>query len=171
MANISWDPSYSVGVAELDNQHKKLIRIINELPERLESPDEDRPVASALMSMLDYAKEHFRAEERLMAGATYPALAAHKAEHDRFKEKVLDFIRQYRDGDSLPAMDVLDFGPGGTNPGELGVMLFTNGDRGAGSRGGATADTEALFFTIPGVEVPEPLPEDTGGGDDDDDSG
>jgi hypothetical protein len=32
---------------------------------------------------------------------------------------------------------------------ELGLMLITNGDRGAGNRGGATKDTEALLFLAP----------------------
>lgn len=43
-------------------------------------------------------------------------------------------------------MSVTDFGTVGTNPGELGLMLITNGDRGPGAHGGATAETEALLF-------------------------
>ena len=49
-------------------------------------------------------------------------------------------------GDSKDTMTVTDFGPFPGNTPELGVMLFTNGDRGAGARGGATADTEALII-------------------------
>lgn len=52
-------------------------------------------------------------------------------------------------GNSAGALGVVDFGPFPGNTPELGVMLFTNGDRGAGNRGGATADTEALFFLVP----------------------
>jgi len=43
-------------------------------------------------------------------------------------------------------MSVIDFGTEGTNPGELGLLLITNGDRGEGARGGATAKTEAILF-------------------------
>jgi len=44
---------------------------------------------------------------------------------------------------------VYDFGAfPGNSPG-LGLMLITNGDRGAGARGGATKDTEALLFLAP----------------------
>jgi minor extracellular serine protease Vpr len=43
-------------------------------------------------------------------------------------------------------MSVLDFGPAGTNPGELGLLLITNGTRGAGAHGGATPETEAILF-------------------------
>ena len=46
------------------------------------------------------------------------------------------------------ALDVFDFGPFPGNTPELGVMLYTNGDRGTGARGGATEDTEALLFLL-----------------------
>ena len=41
---------------------------------------------------------------------------------------------------------VYDFGAFPGNTPERGLMLITNGDRGAGNRGGATKDTEALLF-------------------------
>jgi len=51
---------------------------------------------------------------------------------------------------SNPAgLAVYDFGAFPGNSPELGLMLMTNGDRGAGNRGGATKDTEALLFLAP----------------------
>jgi subtilisin family serine protease len=47
------------------------------------------------------------------------------------------------------ALEIYDFGPFPGNTPELGLMLFTNGDRGTGARGGATQDTEALLFYAP----------------------
>jgi hypothetical protein len=49
-------------------------------------------------------------------------------------------------GKSEDAMTVIDYGPLPGNTDELGVLLFTNGDRGGGDRGGATQATEALLF-------------------------
>jgi hypothetical protein len=46
-------------------------------------------------------------------------------------------------------LEVYDFGSFPGNSDELGLLLFTNGDRGAGNRGGATKDTEALLFLAP----------------------
>ncbi len=46
-------------------------------------------------------------------------------------------------------VDIFDFGEAGNNPTELGVMFFTNGDRGAGNRGGATEETEAVIIVAP----------------------
>ena len=44
---------------------------------------------------------------------------------------------------------VYDFGQFPGNSPELGLLLFTNGDRGAGNRGGATENSEALLFVAP----------------------
>lgn len=49
-------------------------------------------------------------------------------------------------GGETGTLEVYDFGAFPGNTPELGLMLFTNGDRGAGNRGGATQDTEALLF-------------------------
>lgn len=51
-------------------------------------------------------------------------------------------------GKSVGSMTVIDFGAFPGNTDELGVMMFTNGDRGGGARGGATQDTETLLFTV-----------------------
>ena len=52
-------------------------------------------------------------------------------------------------GNSEGAMTVIDYGLFSGNTPELGVMLFTNGDRGSGARGGATQATEAMLFMAP----------------------
>jgi minor extracellular serine protease Vpr len=52
-------------------------------------------------------------------------------------------------GGATGSLNVYDFGAFPGNSPELGLMLITNGDRGAGNRGGATQDTEALLFLAP----------------------
>ena len=55
-------------------------------------------------------------------------------------------------------LDVYTFPPvPGTTP-DLGMLLVTNGDRGASKRGGATVDTEAMLFSAPGVALPKKGP-------------
>ena len=49
-------------------------------------------------------------------------------------------------GNTSGAVDIYDFAPFPGNTPELGVLLITNGDRGAGARGGATQETEALIL-------------------------
>jgi hypothetical protein len=56
-------------------------------------------------------------------------------------------------GNALGSVDVYDFGPFPGNSPELGVLLMTNGDRGAGARGGATRKTEATIIAVEGADV------------------
>lgn len=49
---------------------------------------------------------------------------------------------------STGSLNVIDFGVLPGNSPELGVMMLTNGDRGAGNRGGATQQTEAMLFMV-----------------------
>ena len=64
-------------------------------------------------------------------------------------------------GDLAPgdsgSLDVFDFGLFPGNSKELGILLYTNGDRGPGARGGATEKTEALLFRGKGVKAPKAL--------------
>jgi subtilisin family serine protease len=52
-------------------------------------------------------------------------------------------------GKGTGSLEAYDFGTFPGNSPDRGLMLITNGDRGAGNRGGATQDTEALLFTTP----------------------
>lgn len=61
-------------------------------------------------------------------------------------------------GGEAGSINVLDFGNFPLNSPDLGVMITTDGDRGAGNRGGATAENEAVLLLGPGVTPPAPLP-------------
>jgi hypothetical protein len=50
-------------------------------------------------------------------------------------------------------MEAAGFSEVNTSPNEKGLLVFTNSDRGPSSRGGATADTEALIFLPPSLDV------------------
>ncbi len=106
LAEINWSDAFSVGVAELDEQHKKLIALINRLAAyaRLGSA---APAATAaahtsqrepagavhelLSELFDYTRRHFKAEEEHMQSIGYARLPAHVAEHAVFLEKIAGF--------------------------------------------------------------------------------
>jgi hypothetical protein len=56
------------------------------------------------------------------------------------------------------SMEAAGFTEVGTSPNERGLLVFTNSDRGPSSRGGATADTEALIFLPPSLDTTPPRP-------------
>ena len=82
---LAWSPSLAIGVEEIDAQHEELFRRAERLVRALRTGD--RAGVDALFTYLaGYAEKHFLVEERLMEGAGYPGLAAHRAAHARFRD-------------------------------------------------------------------------------------
>ncbi len=83
MEAMEWKPSYSVGVDELDADHKRLIDIINRVEQ---AGEDDAPLQWVLHELADYTQGHFRREMVRLEVSDYPDLENHKGEHDAFVE-------------------------------------------------------------------------------------
>ncbi len=85
---MPWTPNLSVGVAQIDNQHK----IWFEKAEKLFEAEKNRQAQSYIGEMLnfleDYTKQHFADEERYMLSISYPDYAAQKRAHTAFIEQL-----------------------------------------------------------------------------------
>lgn len=92
MERIKWTDSFSVGVEEMDNQHRKLVAMINRLIDEQQVLTEPATIAELLTAMTDYAREHFRAEEYLMAEYGYENLDRQVQSHEAFIEKTISFM-------------------------------------------------------------------------------
>ena len=93
MEPIVWTQHFSVGVAELDRQHKKIIKIINELITEKSTHNSDETISEILTRMRLYGEEHFRSEEEYMQKYQYPEseLVPHQKMHKVFKIKVAKY--------------------------------------------------------------------------------
>lgn len=90
-----WKDSLSVGIDEIDAQHKQLIKYINELGEIDSKNTKKSEVQKIFNLLLDYTKNHFSLEEELMSKYNYPLYHEHKKAHDAFCEKLLFFYEEY----------------------------------------------------------------------------
>jgi hemerythrin len=75
MALMTWGPKLSVGVPQIDDQHKKLIELVNRLNEAMIAGHGRDLIGSTLSELVKYTQYHFACEERLMS--TH-ALRAHR---------------------------------------------------------------------------------------------
>ena len=82
---ITWNQEMSVGRVDIDNQHKKLVLIINWLHREV-SAGSTCNIGRILESLLQYTAYHFGYEEDLFAHAGYPWSDGHKREHANFIE-------------------------------------------------------------------------------------
>jgi len=107
---LIWTPEMSVGVAVLDEDHKNLIAMINELHDAMQA-GKGRAVFGGILERLgDYTIEHFGREEALLAATGYAALDLHHHVHEKLKADVAEIRRKFAEGDDMClTIDTLDF--------------------------------------------------------------
>ena len=90
LSPISWNDSFSVGVATLDAHHQQLARLINQLTECMASSMQSEKMVDILTALIQYAEYHFEHEENLLAEAGYADLDEHRKEHMQFCEVIAE---------------------------------------------------------------------------------
>jgi hemerythrin len=83
---VNWDTRFSVGNATLDAQHKHFIDLCNALADCLDAGGDarDQEFDRLFAKLMAGAREHFAAEEAILAGCGYPDLEAHRNEQEEF---------------------------------------------------------------------------------------
>jgi len=86
---VQWDESISVHNDMLDNQHKKFIKMLNELDELTSGRGSvTRDVIDAISFLEEYARTHFAYEETYFINHNFPESTQHKEEHAKFLHAV-----------------------------------------------------------------------------------
>ncbi len=108
MAYITWQDGYSVGLADIDFQHQKLVEIINDLHASLETND-PLGIRSTFDALVNYILFHFGYEESNFVEKGFPDSDAHKRAHFLFIEKILHLRDQLENGDVNVGANMLLF--------------------------------------------------------------
>jgi len=109
MALLTWDETYKVGISEIDQQHKRLIQMINDLQEALVAQKGQLALGEIVGRMLDYAAYHFATEELLLETNGYAQFGAHKREHEGFTAKAQELRRRVDNKSFVLTLEVLRF--------------------------------------------------------------
>lgn len=109
MVLMKWSDDLSVQVTEIDNQHKKLIDIINSLHEAMLEKKSKEMLAGILDELAAYTVYHFSTEEKYMTEFNYIGLLSHKKEHDAFVSKTESFISAYQSNKLGLSMELMSF--------------------------------------------------------------
>lgn len=109
MAFIEWSEKFLTGVKEADEQHRKLVELINELYEAMKQGKGREVLDKILDELVKYADYHFSTEETLMSKYGFPELAAHKKEHENFKVKIKEFLEKKAKGEVTLSIEVMNF--------------------------------------------------------------
>ena len=98
MALLEWRDSFSVGVAALDADHRKLADLINELHQARAEQSSAVPVRSVIERLDAHVREHFAREERLMEKIGFAGLVDHRRHHDQTFRRIRSFLADVRNG-------------------------------------------------------------------------
>jgi hemerythrin len=109
MSLITWRDEFSVGVAEIDTQHKHLVNLINQLHDAMRVGKGKDIMDKVLDELIAYTQTHFRHEERLMQTRGYSELAGHQAEHNKLTQQALDYQQQFRAGKIAMTLPLMNF--------------------------------------------------------------
>ena len=89
-AIITWDDAWRIGIAEIDNDHKHLVRLTQKLFGALISSQAAEHMREILHELINYTRYHFDNEEVLMLKYGYPDIENHKEQHKKLIKQVLD---------------------------------------------------------------------------------
>lgn len=109
MALITWNDTLSVGISEMDQQHRKLVDLVNQLYDAMGQGKGDNVKNAILNDLIMYTKVHFAAEERLMQKYGYPEFAAHKRLHDELTARAVQLKQKLDAGQMVASVTLSSF--------------------------------------------------------------
>lgn len=110
MALVAWSEQLSVGVVSIDEQHKKLVSLLNQLHDGMLSGKGRDALGAVLKGLIDYTRTHFKYEEDLFARTGYPDAASHKRDHTDLVQRVIEIQQKYNtSGPSALTIPVMNF--------------------------------------------------------------
>ncbi|MDH3596538.1 MAG: bacteriohemerythrin [Rhodospirillales bacterium] len=107
MPLMQWTEAMSVGLEELDDDHKVLIKVINDLAANAGDAARRDVVRQCLLSLRRYAEFHFAREEKVMSACKYPGLDSQKNEHRDFVKRIQEVTSRF-DEDTTGSVEVVN---------------------------------------------------------------
>ena len=104
---LQWTQELSVGVEEIDSQHKELFDRINNLDSAMKQGTAKEEVVRLIEFLDQYVIIHFGAEEKYMVDYNYTGYALHKTKHDWFKKEFSDIRTRLEAGGVTPELIML----------------------------------------------------------------
>jgi hemerythrin-like metal-binding protein len=103
-ALFNWNTQdFSVWVQAMDDEHIKLIGIMNRLHERHQQ-NAPRPETVALLTeLVSYTQKHFADEEKYLDSIDFPERKVHKIIHVQLMDKLKNFADAHTKGQALKA--------------------------------------------------------------------
>ncbi|MES9868083.1 MAG: bacteriohemerythrin [Sedimenticola sp.] len=95
MKDLVWDNTLSVGIDEIDEDHRRLVELFNILKHSIASGDTASYIEAVLEELISCTVWHFKHEERLMLKHGYEDFQEHKSEHQELIESAKELQQEF----------------------------------------------------------------------------
>ncbi len=106
---IEWSDVLSVGIDEIDSQHKVLVDLVNEMHEAIHQRRGSDVVRDVLTKLAEYTKIHFAVEESLMRILGYQGYEEHKDQHEELIHNMMDLQQKVDSGRTAIGFELMHF--------------------------------------------------------------
>ncbi len=108
MATIEWRDEYNLKIEYIDDQRRKLVEMVNGLQDALPDGVLNTENVSVLASLVEYARSHFEAEEKLLRQIEYAEYNKHKGSHADIRQQIVKLLVDVKQGKQLALSELLD---------------------------------------------------------------
>ncbi len=109
MPLMYWQETYCLGINEFDDHHKHIVFLLNKVYDNFTSGANHEALEGIIDDLISYTAYHFGAEEQWMSKHNYTDFSIHKNEHDKLKNKVMNFQKDFVDGKRNISLDLMTF--------------------------------------------------------------
>lgn len=109
MAFFEWKESFSIGVEEIDRQHREFLDYLNECHGMLTSKKDTLVTKGIVDKLKMYVEKHFEFEEKLFTDIGYTEMETQIKQHNYFVLRILDLEDEQVLGDNESLNSVLSF--------------------------------------------------------------
>lgn len=106
---LQWSDSFNVGIQEIDEQHRTLVDLLNQLHAAILEHKGSAACRKILDQLAEYTRTHFLLEESLMRVSHYPDFDAHKQQHEALIGQVKALQEKLDSGQGAISFELLHF--------------------------------------------------------------
>lgn len=106
---MRWDSTLQLGINQIDDQHKQLVGMINDLHKAMKLRQSTTVAGGILERLVSYTVFHFGVEEKLFQKHGYPEYDQHKKIHENLVAQVKEFKIKVDQGDATISMELMSF--------------------------------------------------------------
>ncbi|MGD9993108.1 MAG: bacteriohemerythrin [Salinivirgaceae bacterium] len=106
---IIWSEGYSVHIPEIDEQHKKLISLINRLYNAYLNKKHQSEISQIIKEIKEYAFYHFSTEEKLFEKHNYAEKKEHIEIHNSFIDEINQLVKTHESSSLVLTMKTMTF--------------------------------------------------------------